>query len=260
MISRATFRRNRTLIEMKMDFFRPIFVAAFVVLILPSAFANPPTSAEQLRNKFEAALKSKDTNAVLSLVCWKGVSDAMKSDTSEEMSETISQGVASVKLLPLPADQQLTNEMDGVRYYPNVHVEGLIDVESTAKGNASQIPYGQSGGVFYIAGVAQETFDTNAKKSISLGITVLGLFPKENPGILTCSYVYVAGGKEKTGGFQCTNNWGEAFWGDYIASCKVTKISGSGSFKLVVSENAKKVFDSEMVKTNDSISYQRKQP
>jgi hypothetical protein len=174
------------------------------------------------------------------------------------MGDMISQGAASVKLLPLSADQQLTNEVDGVRYYPNVHVEGLIDVESTTKGNSSQIPYGESGGAFYIAGVVQETFDANAKKSVFLGVMVMGLFPRQTPGILACSYVYVADGREKTGSFQCTNNWSENFRGDYIKSCKVTKISGSGSFKLVVSENAKKVFDSGMTKTNDSISYEQK--
>lgn len=237
---------------------RLILFTVFMVFVLPTAFAkDAPASAEQLRSELESALKAKNTNAVLALVNWKGVSSTMKTDASEEMGGMISQGAASVKLLPLPTDQQLTNEVDGVRYYPNVQVEGLIDVESTTKGNSSQIPYGESDGTFYIAGVAEETFDANAKKSIFLGVMVMGLFPKETPGILDCSYVYIADGKEKTGSFQCTNNWSEGFRGDYIKSCKVTKISGSGSFKLMVSENAKRVFDSEMTKTNNSISYEK---
>jgi hypothetical protein len=233
-------------------------VAGAAIFNFSTAVASSPTSAEQLRSEFEAALKAKDTNAVLALVNWKGVSDTMKSDTSGQMGDTISQGVAGVKLLPLPADQQLTNEMDGVRYFPNVHVLGLINVESAEKGNGSQIPYGESNGGFYIAGVVQETFDTHAKKSVSLGVAVMGLFPQDSPGILTCSYVYDTGGKEKTASFQCTNNWSEAFWGDSIKSCKVTKISGLGSFRLLINENGSKIFDSGMVKTNNSIFYEQK--
>lgn len=217
---------------------------------------SAPTSAEQLRSEFEAAMKANNTNAVLSLVNWKGVSDQMKSDVSIQMGYLVGQSVASVKLLPLPTDRQLTNEFNGVRYYPNVHVEGQIDVELTAKGNNVQFSYGESGGYFYIAGVAQETFDAHAK-STPLAVMVTGLFPKENPGILTCSYVYISAGNERIGSFQFTNTWNISFWGDYIKSCKVTKVSGAGSYELKIDEANKTVFDSDMVETNDSISYEK---
>jgi hypothetical protein len=240
-----------------------IICLGFLIAVvgLQSAYGkDAPTSAGQLRSEVEAALKAKDARTILSLYCWKGVSAEMKSDMSEETANMVKQGVASVKLLPLPADYQPTNELNGVRYFPNVQVQGLIDVESTEKGNAAQIPYGESGGAFYIAGVVQETFDSHANKSTSLGVMVMGLFPKADPGILTCSYVYVAGGREKTNSFQCTNNWSAGFWGDYIKSCKVKKVSGSGSFQLMINEGGKTVFDSDMVETNDSITYEKKQP
>jgi len=217
-----------------------------------------PTSAEQLRGEVEAALASKDTNAILALVNWNGVSVEMKSETAGEMADLVGSSAAHAKLLPLSADYQPTNELDGVRYFPNVHVLGMINVESKEKGNDSHSPYGEGGGGFYIAGTVKETFDAHAKKSISLGISVMGLFPKETPGILTCSYVYVAGVKEKTGGFQCTNNWSTGFWGDRIKSCTVKRISGDGSFQLLINENGKTVFDSDMVETNDLISYEKK--
>ena len=244
---------------MTKNFLRLAVTALFLSTASITTFAkDAPTTAEQLRSEFETALKARDTNAVLSLVNWKNVSAEMKSDMTEQMGDTIASGIAGVKLLPLPADQELTNELNGVRYFPNVHVKGQIDIESTQKGNASQIPYGESDGAFYIAGVVQETFDPNAKKAISLGVVVMGLFPKENPGIFTCSYAYVVGSNEKTASFQCTNNWSEAFWGDRIKSCKMTKISGSGAYELILNENGKHIFDSGMVKTNDSIAYERK--
>jgi hypothetical protein len=216
---------------------------------------SAPTSAEQLRSEFEAAMKADDTNAILALVNWRGVSAEMKSEMVGEMDTS---GLVSAKLLPLPADYQLTNELDGVRYFPNVRVVGLLGVNYTNQDAAGQIPYGESGGTFYIAGTVQETFDAHPTKSVSLAVMVLGLFPKETPGILACSYVYVADGREKTGDFHCTNNWSTSFFGDYIKSCKVTKVSGSGSYELEIHEGTNTVFDSDMVETNDSISYEKK--
>lgn len=228
------------------------------VLIFGFAIAfnsfSAPTSAEQLRSEFETAMKANDTNAILALVNWRGVSAEMKSEMVDEIDTS---GLISAKLLPLPTNYQLTNELNGVRYFPNVHVVGFLGVNYTNQDTTGQIPYGENGGVFYIAGTVQETFDTHAKKAISLGVMVMGLFPKETPGILTCSYVYVADGNEKTGDFQCTNNWSEGFWGDYIKSCKVTKISGSGSYELEIHEGTNTIFDSDMVETNDSISYEK---
>jgi hypothetical protein len=229
------------------------------VLIFGFAIAfnsfSAPTSAEQLRSEFETAMKANDTNAVFALVNWKGVSAEMKSEMADEMDTS---GLISVKFLPLPADYQLTNELNGVRYFPNVHVVGLLGVNYTNQDATGQIPYGESGEEFYIAGTVQETFDAHAKKAINLNVMVMGLFPKEIPGILICSYVYVADGKEKTDNFQCTNNWSTSFWGDSIKSCKVTKISGSGSYELEIHEGTNTVFNSDMVETNDSISYEKK--
>ena len=238
------------------------------VLLLSCAVSHTsfgaPTSAEQLRAEFESALKAKDTNAILSLVNWNGVAAEMKSDLTQEMGEAAGSTVASVKLLPLSSDYQPTNELNGVRYYPNVHVQGMIEVTFQAKKventqiPSEEIPFGESNGAFYIAGTVQETFDARAEKSIPLGVSVMGLFSKDEPGILTCSYVYVSAGKEKSESFLCTNNWSTGFWGDYFKSCKVTKVSGSGKFKLTISENAKKVFDSKMTATNDTVFYDKK--
>ena len=181
----------------------------------------------------------------------------MKPDIIDQMTEMVMPKAVSVNLLPLPADYQPTNEMDGVRYYPNVHVLGQVNVETTEKGNASQIPYGESGGGFYLAGVVQETFDAHATKSKSLGVAIM-CFPNKEPAVTTCSYKCVVNGKEKTDGFQCTNGWSRGFWGDYIKSCTATRVSGTGSFRLIIMEGTNAVFDSGMVETNDAIAYEKK--
>jgi hypothetical protein len=53
-------------------------------------------------------------------------------------------------------------------------------------------------------------------------------------------------------------NLSNAFSGDFIKSCKVQKISDFGSIQLIISEDGKKVFESEEVKTNDPIIYEKK--
>lgn len=219
---------------------------------------SAPTSAEQLRSEFEMALKTKDTNAIASLFDWQDVPDDLKVMTTGAAAEMVKHEISGVKLLPLPASYHPTNEMNGVRYFPNVNVIGMIDVEFAQKGQWMQLPYGESAGAFYMAGTEKETFDANEKKSTPLAVMVTGLFSKENPGILTCSYVYVSAGNERTSSFQFTNNWNNSFFGDYIKSCKVTKISGSGSYELEIHEGTNTVFDSDMVETNDSISYEKK--
>jgi len=242
------------------------FLAFATILNSFSAPSNqPPTSAEQLRSEFGAAVKAKDMNAILSLFYWKGISAEMKTKTSRQIAVEIKPQETWLSFEPLPADFPLTNELDGVRSFPNVHVVGLINLSSMQPMDdlmGLQLTYGEIDGKFYIAGTVEEVFDPHAKKSISIGMMVAEHFTKENPGTLTCLCVYVAGGKEKTVSFQHTNesvnNWRWGGLGDYIKSCKVTKISGSGSFQLTINENYTNVFDSGLVETNGSISYEKK--
>jgi hypothetical protein len=238
-------------------------VLLFGFAIVVNSF-SAPTSAEQLRSELETAVRAKDTNTILALFNWTGVQTGTSPDMKKMMTSIaamlVYDDIASVKLSPVPAGFQPTNEMNGVRYFPNVPIVGIIDVESVKKGNATHLPYGETSGKFYISGTAQETFDTSANKSIGISLMVTGFFPEKSPGILNCSYVYVAGGKEKTDGFQCTNSWTHSFFGDYIKSCKLTKVSGIGSYELEIYEGTNSIFDSDMVETNNSISYERKKP
>ena len=79
-----------------------------------------PTSAEQLRSQLELAIKAKDINSIIALFNLDKVSDDMKSIAEMVAAGLAQDGVVSVKLSPLPADAELTNEVAGVRYFPNV--------------------------------------------------------------------------------------------------------------------------------------------
>ena len=243
---------------MSKNFLRLAVTALFLSTASITTFAkDAPTSAEQLRSELAAAIKAKDTNAIISLFNLQGVLDDMKL-IPEMMAASLAQDeVASVKLSPLPADTELTNELNGVRYFPNVTVVGIIDVESKSPGNATQIPYGESAGKFYLPGTVKETFNPNAPREKMLGVMFIGLFQKKSE-VINGAYVYLKGGKELTAVVSFTNSMSYNFWGDGIKSCLFTNASSEGSIKLRITEDGKNIYDSGMIEQTNFISYEKK--
>lgn len=144
-----------------------------LLIAIPGLQAAPtkgaPTSAEQLLSRFESAIKTKDTNALVALVNCQGVSDRMKSLILPMVADIPNHEIATVTLVPLPEKFQSTNEANGIRYRPNVPPVGLIKVEfvKTADGVQSmQIPYGSSGGVFCIPGTIEEKLSGPSRDQI----------------------------------------------------------------------------------------------
>ena len=243
---------------MTTTFLRLCAAAVLSAAISVTTFAkDAPTSAEQLRSELESAIKSKDTNAIISLFNLRGVSDDMKSIVEMVAAGLAQDDAASVKISPLPADTELTNEVGGVRYYPNVPVIGMIEVESTRPGNVTHIPYGESAGGFYFPGTLKEVFNASAPKAKILNIMFIGLFPQKSE-VITGNYVYVNGGKESTKDVCFTNSMSYSFRGDSIKSCQFKKDSHEGSIKLVVDEEGKKIFDSGMIEHTNIIRYEKK--
>ena len=217
-----------------------------------------PTSAEQLRIEVESALKTKDTNALVTLFNWQGVSDDMKSDMKDENADIFNHNIASVKLISLPADFQPTNELNGVLYKPNVIVVGQINIEYSEKGNSVQIPYGTKDGVFYLSSTVEEKIATPATQEKTLNVLVLGLATPDAGGF-TGSYVYAKAGKEIKENINGKGNFSEAFWGDYIKSCTVQKTADTQKWiKLIISENGKKIFESEKITNEEPVIYEKK--
>ncbi len=234
--------------------------ALVIALGLPMASAkDTPTSAEQLRSAVESALKAKDTNSLTALFNWQEVSESMKAEMNSENADVFSHDIAGVKLLALPADFQPTNELSGVRDRLNLAVVGLIDVEYTEKGNSVSIPYGTRDGAFYLSSTVEEKIATPATQEKSLNVSVMGTISPKSAAF-SGSYVYVKAGKGIKQDIDGTKgNRSEAFWGDFIKSCTVQKISDDKGFiKLVISEDGKKVFESDEVTNREPIDYERK--
>ena len=237
-----------------------IFIIGLSLLIMsasePSALAkDPPISAEQLRAEAESALKAKNTNAFLALFNWDGMPENLKLKLDEETADLFThESITAVKLIALPPDLQLMNEVDGVRYKPNIPVAGMIDIEFPEQGNAMQLPYGQSGNHFYFANTLKEKIATPATKAKRLNISVEGSATPD-AAILTGSYVYVKDGKEIKEAISGKGNLIQAFWGDYVKSCAVKKTSDKGWIRLKVLEDGKVVYVSAIEETQKTISY-----
>lgn len=242
--------------------------AVFICFGLPIASAkDAPTSAEQLRSEIESALRAKDTNAFKALFNWQEVSESMKADINDANADLFRQDIASVQLTALPANAQLTNELNGILYKPNVTIIGQVDVEYPDKGNSVRMAYGTKGGIFYLSATVEERIATPTEKEKSLNISVMGTATFVSNGDKTTksqaafsgSYVYVKGGKEITAIINGKGNKSEAFWGDYIKSCTVRKSADNRDWiKLVISEDGKNVFESEEFTNKEPIVYEKK--
>jgi len=214
---------------------------------------DAPDSAEQLRSEVEAALKAKDANALMGLFNWRGVSDTMKTMMSNMVAAMPKHEWTAVKLAPLPADFQATNEVNGIRYRPSVVITGWIVVEYTPKGNAAQLPYGKSDEAYYLSCNVEEKIPGPITKSKMLNLEVMGF---GDPGTFSGTYVFVQGGKEIK---KNISNRGASFYGDYIKSCTVQKTTGSAdSIQLTITEDGKTVFESAEVTNQTPIVYEKR--
>ena len=219
---------------------------------------DAPATAEQLRSGVEAALRAKDTNAFLSLFNWQGVSTDTNSRVSKQFMSQMMSGVAlqemaSVKLIPLPNNSRLTNELDGIRYRPNVEVVGMIVVEFAQKGNSMQMPYGKMGDAYYLSSTVEEKIPGPFTKAKLINIMVMGMV---DIGKFTGSYVVVRNGKEIN---ETIPNRGIGFYGDYLKSCTVKKTADNDdSIQLTIEEDGKKIFESEEHTNRTPIVYEKK--
>jgi hypothetical protein len=135
--------------------------------------APPPTSVEQLRNEFENALKTGDTNALISLFNWEGVSDDGKSAKIRLITNYfLGKKIESLKLSPLPVGYSAETEMYGISYSQNVSVVGMIKVQSAEEAGTNnsshsvvgEFPYGKKDNYFCLAGTVERKVSASAVK------------------------------------------------------------------------------------------------
>lgn len=128
----------------------------------PMTTDNPPRTPEELRSRFETALKSKDEAAALSLVYWQGsgspglddrclqADEYSKDGIGGEIDRMMARHIGPVRLRPWSYPFGMTNIVEGVPYGPNIPGVGEIEVESTDLRWDDSILYGRQGNGYYL--------------------------------------------------------------------------------------------------------------
>ena len=261
---------------------RTLFIICLGFLIavfgLQSAFAkDPPISAEQLRSEFEAALKAKDTNAVMSLYNWRGVSDEAKSSQIETVTiNFFDQKIENVKLIPLTSNYSAEDEWETdnglVIFNPNIPTIGMIEVKSQPAntniyphddGSVMSFPYGKTNNAFYFVGAVMQKVPRTALKEKSLNIIVTiwggnysatGDVTSLELTTFTGSCIYIKNGKEIKADISGSASHTNIFLGGYVKSCTVQKTSGKGWVNLKILEDGRKVFGMESQLSGEGIA------
>lgn len=108
-----------------------------------------------LAEQFASAHQRSDIEAIYQLVCWDGVDDFTAESVKTSLLSDLKQRLVQVEFQPCdspPSDY----EVAGVRYQPNLRVEGHLVVETVVDGMPSGSKYlvGSKGGIQLIATAA----------------------------------------------------------------------------------------------------------
>lgn len=236
------------------------FLFSILICHPGSLFAQePPLSDHQLLQRFEASVRAKDEKAILTLYNWEGVSDKMRSITTEETEKMFLWNILRIRLSALPKDFELEYVREGVRFRPNVMVMGVIEILSSSDGTSltTKIPYGKKGQVFFLANAVGEQVYVPATTEKALSISVMGTFwPKK---VLFSGYcLYVKGEKEFRYEIKGEGNLWSSFWGDSIKYCSVQKTSMNGKIQLWIAVDGKDTFKSQWEETARPVVYESK--
>jgi hypothetical protein len=234
----------------------------------PAFAKGAPTTAEQLRDDLETALKAKDANAVMSLFNWEGGTNDWRESAGvrETMIKSQTQAMlqtndANIELSPLSPDFQAarTNESNGLCSKFNIPVVGMIDVKFKS-GRVVQLPYGKKGNSFCLAGTVLE------KIPGKLLCVQVSAGPNSDLLTFTGSWVYVNGGNEIRVNISDATNRFKMCWGDYVKSCTVQRTSTNsldvpgfeGWFYFQILEGGKNIFESVQMTNEEPVVYKRK--
>jgi peroxiredoxin len=123
-----------------------------------------------LAQELEAALKTKDKDAIISLFNREGISAAMKANQSQIIDDWLTRELKSVRLSPLPVDFSPSGQQGNVRFHINVQAAGIIEIGFT-DGFGMGVPYGKKGDSYFIASAIEELI-VAAGAETNLNVTI----------------------------------------------------------------------------------------
>lgn len=215
-----------------------------------------PTTPEKLKDELTTAMKAQDKEKISALFNWEGVDPQMKEYSKRNINQMAEYPAAQIELLPLPEGFKTEFIRDGVRYTPNVKLEGIMRIvygEDGPEGiTDASIPYGAKDGKYYLPNTVSEktSYKGPADKTINIGVVGIS---DEEPLKFEGQCIYIVSGEEKVKAFKGEGNITEAFWGQEVKSCKVKRTSDSGSMKLNISVEGNNIFTSGMKDTAEIV-------
>ncbi len=108
-----------------------------------------------LAERFASAHRQGDIDAIYQLVCWDGVDDFTAESVKESLLSDLKHRMVQVNFQPCDS-QPSDYEVGGVKYQPNLRVEGHLVLETMVDGMPTESKYlvGSKGGIQYIATAA----------------------------------------------------------------------------------------------------------
>ena len=133
-----------------------VTIGLFAALIVRSIAASPEAEAHFVAEA-KAAFDTKDSSKLLSLVCWDGVTPAMKTELTEQYSGMVQQPVSKVELVAPDPKQTTEFTRNGGTIRLNLAVIKQLKITIVTKPGDSAsaaIPVGEKDGKLFIATTA----------------------------------------------------------------------------------------------------------
>ena len=225
--------------------------------------ADPPTTADELRDRLQAALNTGDSEAFLELFRWKGTDEeAARARAAAVFEQYSSETIDGIEFEPAEAGINDGVIHNAVRYRPNVEVEGSLEVTFSASSIAPgastasiSFPWGRADGAAWIASVIQEpVVDATGPPDRELAVEIYGqLSPTKVEFEATCDFV--ASGQKATKKFRGSGAQTQVFPGQRIDSCVIEKLGGEGWVQLRIRIDGELVFESDRTDLASPLRY-----
>ncbi|MGI9535335.1 MAG: hypothetical protein ACR2NW_10335 [Thermodesulfobacteriota bacterium] len=227
-------------------------IVLFILISQTTGLAQAPSTPKELMNKLVQAINDQNREELVSLFNWDGVEEQMKSIPEIVINSLMDGKVKSAELLPLPEDFKKGFLRNGIKYSPNIKLLGIIKISYENRGNEilgdSKIAYGQKNGKYYLPNTITKKTGYEGPADKTININVIGISVPD-PVLFDGMCLYTVSGEEMKKIIKGEGNISEAFWGQEVKSCKIRRLSDSGSLKLIISVGSETVFESEMKET-----------
>jgi hypothetical protein len=219
-----------------------------------------PRSQEELRSKFEQALKAKDEEALKRLYCWDGIDDEDKAKAQKFYKSLLEQETDKVVLEPLSEDSKSEYVSNGILHKANLPLVGELVIHGkpsegkTTDGKAihygpskTHLHFGQKGESYYLVKFTKEVLPGIHKKDIPFNIIIWGNWVEPRDDKFEGHCVYDQAGKDNIEKFSGNGNGSYVFFGQTIKYCEVRKLTGAHPISLKIMEGGKIVFESPKI-------------